>query len=234
LPLAFPEPGRDRRLDRHKAETHTLRVNLRGTILSLIAIGLVLLFAGTVVLQGWPRETKDRFPPEAMARMVEGPMSAVRERGLAQGDAAFERLVSGEKARDGSNRVRIADLHMAYGVELYMEWSAKNDIALLEASRDRIRASIPLYRAAFGPAHPEVALALNSFADVEIDLNGDESPAGKAALREALRIRRATLGAENAETLATEARLESLNPRRLGARGSADPNSAGSIADSIR
>jgi hypothetical protein len=191
-------------------------VSLRASILSLITIGLVLLFAGTVVLQGWPRETKDRFPPEAMARMVAGPMSAVRKHGLARGDAAFERLVAGEKVRDGSNRVRMADLHMAYGVELYNEWTAKNDPALLKASRDRIRASIPLYRAAFGSTHPEVALALNSFADAEIALNGDKSPQAEAALRESLRIRRATLGASNAETLAVEARLEGLHGRGNG------------------
>ncbi len=208
-------------------------MSIRAIILSLIAIGLVLLFAGTLAVQGWPGETKDRLPAEAMARMVEGPISAVRARGLAEGDAAFERLVAGEKGRDVSNRVRIADLHMAYGVGLYNLWSEKDDIALLQASRDRIRASIPLYRAAFGSAHPEVALALNSFADVDIELNGDASPQARAALREALRIRRATLGAENAETLATEARLENLDDRRSGAR-SPDHNSAGSIADAIR
>jgi hypothetical protein len=199
-------------------------VNLRVTILSAIAIGLVLLFAGAMVLQGWPRETKDRFPPEAMAWMVAGPMSAVREHGLARGDAAFERLLAGEKARDVSNRVRIADLYMAYGVTLYTEWTEKDDPVLLKASRDRIRASIPLYRAAFGSTHPEVALALNSFADVDLELNGDHSLEAEPALREALRIRRATLGAANAETLATEARLESIRGRGIGAR-SRDSNS---------
>jgi hypothetical protein len=198
-------------------------VSLRAIILSLIAVGLVLLVAGTLVVQGWPRETKDRFPPEAMARMVEGPMSAVRKHGLAEGEAAFERLL----AVEGSNRVRIADLHMAYGVELYNERIRKDDPVLLKASRDRIRASIPLYRAAFGSTHPEVALALNSFADVEIELNGEDSPQAEAALREALRIRRATLGDVNAETLATEKRLESIHGRRNRALGSRRANSGG-------
>jgi len=210
------------RLDHHKAESQTLRVSLRAIILSLIAVGLVLLVAGTLVVHGWPGETKERVPPEAMARMVEGPMSAVRQRGLAAGDAAFERLLAAKNARGPSNRVLIADLYMAYGVELYMEWTGEDGPELLQASRDRVRDSIPLYRSAFGSTHPEVALALNSFADVEIALNGDSSPQAEAALCEALRIRRSTLGAVNAETLATEARLESLDARRPGARGSRD------------
>ncbi len=203
-------------------------MTLRGTILTAIAFGLVLLLAGTLVVQGWPRETKDRIPAEAMARMVEGPMSAVRERGLAEGDAAFERLLASEKAPDPSNRVLIADLYMAYGVALHMEWTGTDDQVLLHASRDRIRASIPLYRAAFGSTHPEVALALNSYADVEIDLNGDDSPQAEAALREALRIRRATLGAINAETLATEKQLERIDGRGE-ARDSGIANSGRSL-----
>ena len=185
-------------------------MKLRGIILSAIVIALVLLFAGTLFLQGWPRETKDRLPPGAMARMVEGPMSAVRERGLAGGDAGFERLLATEETRSGSNKVKIADLHMAYGLGLYDVWSKTDDQLMLQASRDRIRDSIPLYRAAFGPAHPEVALALHTFADVDIELNGDVSPHAEVALWEALRIRRAALGAGNAETLATERRLESM------------------------
>ena len=185
-------------------------MTLRGTIITAIAFGLVLLLAVTLVVKGWPGETKDRLPSEAMVRMVEGPLSAVRERGLPAGDAAFERLLADKKARDASNRVLLADLYMAYGLALYMEWTEKDDPALLQASRDRIGASVSLYRAAFGSDHPEVALALNSFADVEIELNGDKSLQARAALEEALQIRRATLGAVNSETLATEARLESI------------------------
>lgn len=189
-------------------------MKLRTIILSTIAVGLVLLIAGTLIVDGWQRETKDRLPLEAMAKMVEGPISAVHKRGLAKGDATFERLVAVQRSSPG----RVADLYMSYGVGLFNEWSGSDDTTLLKASRERIQASIPLYRAAFGPVHPEVALALNSFADVEIELNGLGSPPARIALQEALRIRRATLGATNAETLATEARLECIDRRGREAR----------------
>lgn len=191
---------------------------MRNRILAAIAIVLVLLFAGTLILQGLPGETKDRLPPELLAEMVEGPMAAVRGRGLAEGDAAFERLVASER----SDRVRIADLTMAYGVELYNEWwETKENRALLQASRERIRSSVPLYRAAFGPAHPEVALALNSFADVEAELNGETSAQAEAALREALKIRSDALGPNHKETIATERDLENIQAVSTGAASGA-------------
>ena len=149
-------------------------------------------------------------------------MTAVRERGVAAGDAEFDRLLATEEAGSGSNSVRIADLHMAYGVELYLEGSGAEDKVLLQSSRDRIRASIPHYRAAFGYMHPEVALALHSFADIDIALNGEASPSAEIALWEALQIRRTALGAGHPETLATEARLESIRGKEIGAPGSGD------------
>lgn len=151
--------------------------------------------------------------------MVESAASAVRERGLAGGDAEFDRLLAIEKARNEPSGAGTADLTMAYGVELYHEWTRTDDELLLQASRDRIRASIAHYRAAFGPNHPEVALALHTFADVDIELNGEASPTAEIAFREALRIRRAALGAANPETLATEARLESISGQGNGRRG---------------
>lgn len=192
-------------------------MSLRFTILSAIAIGLVLLFTGALIWQGPPKETKDRIPPPAMARMVNGAASAVRERGLAGGDAEFDRLLAIERARSGSNGAGTADLTMAYGVELYDEWMESDDDTLLQASRDRILASIPHYRAAFGSNHPEVALALHSFAEVDFKLNGEASPTAEAALSEALQIRRAALGPTNPETLAAEERLESISGHGNGA-----------------
>ena len=178
----------------------------------VVAIGLVLLaFAAAIYLQISSRETKDRLSPQIMAQMVEGPMSVVRERGLAAGEAEFEQLLAVEVARHGSNSVRVADLYMAFGVELHAEWIATGDPALLQAARDRVWTAIPRYRAAFGPAHPEVAVALHSFAMVELQLHeGRSSPQAETALREAARIRRAALGPENPETLAAEAQLKSI------------------------
>ena len=158
-----------------------------------------------------PPETKDRLSPEAMERLVEGPMSTVREQGLAAGEARFEELRAAEAARSGPSSVAVADLLMAFGVELHMEWIMTEDRALLQASRDRVHQSIAAYRAAFGPDHPEVAVALHSFATVDIELHeGEATPEAEAALREALRIRRAKLGPQNHETVATEERFASL------------------------
>ncbi|HEV2746265.1 MAG TPA: tetratricopeptide repeat protein [Allosphingosinicella sp.] len=158
-----------------------------------------------------PPETKDRLSPDKMERLVAGPMAAVREDGLAAGDAVFERLRAAEAARSGPAGVGVADLLTAYAVELYGEWVSTEDRALLQASRDRLLAAITAYRAAFGPDHPEVAVALHSFADVDIPLNdGRATPQAEAALREALRIRRAALGPRHPETRAAEDRLASI------------------------
>jgi hypothetical protein len=158
-----------------------------------------------------PPETKDRLSPEQMERLVAEPMAVVRERGLGAGDAAFQRLVAAEEARSGRNSIKIADLLTAYGVELYLEGIMPDEPALLQASRDRLAAAAAAHRAAFGPNHPEVALALHSMADVDLELNGGRmTPRAEAALREALRIRRASLGPEDRETLATEERLSDV------------------------
>ena len=167
-----------------------------------------------------PPETKYRLPPEMMTEMVAEPMAALRAGGVAAGREAFEQLRRTAAARYGPESVRIADLHMAFGVELYMRSMITEDQELLRASRDYLHASIPAYRATFGTTHPDVALALNSYADVEIKLHGDRvTPQAEAALREALRIRLATLGPKNIETLATQDALATIDASKRGKRG---------------
>jgi hypothetical protein len=177
-----------------------------------------------------PPETKDRLSPERMERLVATPMAAVRERGLRAGDAAFQRLVAAEEARSGRNSVKIADLLTAYGVELYLQGILPDDRALLQASRARLAAAVAVHRAAFGPDHPEVALALTSMADVDVHLNkGRLTPRAEAALREALRIRRASLGPQHRETLATEERLAEIAP--ADPAGRSEPEAGGGAAE---
>jgi hypothetical protein len=180
----------------------------------IIAIALVVSAAAATFVYGSvgpPPETKDRLTPEAMERMVEGPIAAVRKYGLATGQAEFQRLLAGEEARSGSDSVRVADLLTSFGVGLYSEWDGADRQTMLEASRDYLNLAVSRYRNAFGPEHPEVAVALHSFADVDIELHENRAtPEAKAALQEALRIRRKTLGPEHHETRATEERLASL------------------------
>lgn len=201
------------------SEGHRNLLHMDGQMKFVLAVATVLSVAAAAYLWapfGRLPETKDRLTPEAMERLVEQPMETVREHGLAPGEAEFGRLRETAQARFGINSVEVADLLTAFGVELYKEWSATDDRALLQASRGYLQSAISGYRAAFGPDHPEVAVALHSFADVDIELHGGRSPAAEAALGEALRIRRAALGPRNHETRATEMRLASLGNLEVG------------------
>ena len=171
----------------------------------LVAIALFLLRPAP------PPETKDRLSPDAMKRMVQGPMKIVRERGLAMGRENFDRLLTSTESRSGAGSVRAADLVTAFAVELYLEGLNQDDDAEKLAARDYLRDAIPRYRKAFGPKHPEVAVALHTFADADVALHDNRlTPEAEGALEEALQIRRASLGPQDRETLATERRLTRL------------------------
>ncbi|MFN3945004.1 MAG: tetratricopeptide repeat protein [Allosphingosinicella sp.] len=182
-----------------------------------------------------PPETKDRLPPEMMERLVAEPIAAVRAHGIDAGRADFARLLSAEEARSGAASVEAADLHMSFGIGLFLLRTEEelDGRALLLASRDYVHASIDLYRAAFGPGHPEVAVALHSFADIEAEIHGQRlTPAAEAALREAVRIRRATLGARHAETRGAVRRLASLRNSEPDDSAGRAPDEAGTaVAD---
>lgn len=200
----------------------------------IFVAAVVAVLLAVTVYAAWPAapppETKDRLTSEAMEQMVAGPMAVVRKDGLASGRARFEQLLAAKEARYGRDSVQVADLITAFGVELYLDEMTTEDPAELQASRDYLRDAIPRYRKAFGPNSPEVAVALHSFADADISLHGKRlTPEAEAALREALRIRRAALGPDDRETRATEDRL---------ARAKRDapawpPNSAGSALEVV-
>lgn len=101
------------------------------------------------------------------------------------------------RARHGANSVQAADLLTAFGVGLYILGMDRAAISYLEAA-------IPAYRAAFGGAHPEVAVALNTYADAQSQLHPDNPPEGIDALREeAHRIQSAASGPRSLHALAT-------------------------------
>lgn len=180
---------------------------IRAVLLALpIALGMC-----SADVRARPPETGDRLDREAMERLSEGPIAAVREQGLAAGQAHFDRLLAAQAAHAGPSSVEVADLLMAFGVGLHWAWMDTREPAMLQASRDRIHESIAAYRAAFGRRHPMVAVALHTFADVDILLHDRKAtPQAMAALEEALQIRRAKLGPRNHETVATEERIASL------------------------
>ena len=145
--------------------------------------------------------TKDRLSTARMEELVARPMSLVEAKGLAAGQQAFEQDVSTARQRYGERSVEVADLLTSFGVNLYILGLDRDDLQLKQASLAYLEAAIPAYRASFGAAHPEVAVALNSYADVEIALQKDDPPANaEAALEEAYRIRVAALGPDHAET----------------------------------
>ncbi|HEY1607264.1 MAG TPA: tetratricopeptide repeat protein [Allosphingosinicella sp.] len=192
------------------------------------AAGLALVAAALAGCQKHIPETKDRLTPMAMEQMVEEPIAAVRNQGLASGQAKFEQLLVADEQRYGRDSVQVADLLTAFGVELYSLGFENDNQADSQASLNYLREAIPHYRKAFGPEHPEVAVALHSFADADINLNGGRlTPQAEGALEEALRIRRAALGPDNPETRATEARLA----RARKHLGSEPLNSAASALD---
>jgi tetratricopeptide (TPR) repeat protein len=160
------------------------------------------------------RETKDRWSDEQIENMVAGPMAAVRNGGLAQGEAAFDSLLKQAKARSGENSAQVADLITAFGVQLFTEGKMNGDSDLKNASIAHLKTAVNVYRAAFGRMHPEVALALTTYADAALGIDEDVVPPGsEEALEEAARIRLQTLGPSNAETRATYITLAELRGR---------------------
>lgn len=168
-----------------------------------------------------PPETKDRLSPEEMELLVERPITVVREGRLEQGRHEFERILARAAERHGARSVEVADLLTSFGVQLHMlESGAKEQ--QLDAAISYLARAVPAYRAAFGPDHPEVAVALHSYADL-LDIASPEDPpaAADAALEEAYRIRTARLGRSDPETVSALmrlARLRGLPSRTRGER----------------
>jgi hypothetical protein len=159
--------------------------------------------------------TNDRLSPESMDALVAGPMAALRKSGLAAAQKAFDALLADAVNKHGKGSVEEADLLTAFGVALDIEGIDRGDEKLERAALPYIERAIPAYRAAFGPRHPEVALALNSYATLLHNFHDKAlDPAAEAALVEAISIRTEKLGPDNPETKTAEAELAELrNPQ---------------------
>lgn len=167
-------------------------------------------------------ETKDRLTEAAMERLVAGPMEVVRTESLSAGEATFKRLLADTKLRKGPSSLEAADLLTSFGVELDVE-NSKPGSPESEAARRYLRDAVPAYVSALGPDHPEVALALNTSADMERQQSPDDpSPLVDSLLQQALQIRMRTLGPNNPETVATLTQL--ANVRSLPERLKRNPN----------
>lgn len=158
-----------------------------------------------------PRETKDRISAEALAEMVREPVDLVEAGRRAEADAAFRKLLAEAETHGKAGAIRAADLLTAYGIELYKEGDADEGGDTRRAAIPWLRKAVAATRSAWGPNHPETALALQNLADVLAKISPD-SPGAEAeqALREAYRIRVQALGAGNGETLYTAETLANL------------------------
>lgn len=194
----------------------------------------MILAALAVGLSGCERKisySKGRLTPEAIQQTVEGPIAVVRQKSLTDGIKAFNELRAAKEARYGKGSAQVADLFEAFGVQLFSVGFEDGQQAALPVSVDYLREAIPRYREAFGPKHPEVAVALHSLADAEIQLNGGQAtPEAQASLEEAVQIRRIALGTGDPETVAAEAALARAQKKRAGIRRPVD--SAGEAVDS--
>lgn len=192
--------------------------------------GLGLLATALVSCEQPLPYSKGRLTPKAMEKMVEEPIAAVRRQSLTSGQVKFEQLLAANEQRFGRDSAQVADLLEAFGVELYSLGFEDGQQAALPASVNYLREAVPHYRKAFGPEHPEVAVALHTLADANITLSGGRlTPEAQAALEEALRIRLTALGPNNSETRATEFRIAYAKKR---VHTSAPFNSAAGAADS--
>ena len=203
----------------------------------LAAFGLVLAPAAVTgqdrAPPGQTGETKDRLSDDRMSELVEVPIAAVEERGLTAGKAAFDRLLNAARRAHGAGSVEVADLLTSFGVRLYLLGASSNDRVLREASFFYLETAIQAYRAAFGPAHPEVALALNTYANGQYSFyENDPPPSVDAALEEAYRIRLAAFGPTNPETLASLRYLARIKGHPTRTRG--DPARIDAAADLFR
>lgn len=177
-------------------------------------------------------DTQGRLSHDQMDELVSEPMTIVQTRGLAAGKAAFERLLARARARHGARSVEVADLLQSFGVGLFGLGRNSED-RLQQESIPYLEAAISAYRAAFGSGHPEVAIALNTLADAQLEMDADDPPQSvEAAYEETYRIRLAAFGPTNINTLASLRYLASV--RGLPSRMHGDPVRIDAVASLFR
>ena len=174
--------------------------------------------ASVAAPQPEPPAPESRVSPDQFRAMVAGPNELMERGDLAGATAAFDRLLPQVAARHGPHSIEVADRLMAFGLILFM-----SDVD--EAKRlslDYFRRAIPAHRTAFGAGHPEVALAIGTYADAALQLSPDDPPADlDAALNEEYRIRVATRGSTDGVTMLTLLNIAEVRGTRSRTGGDA-------------
>jgi hypothetical protein len=176
----------------------------------LSALILILSACGT------PSRTQDRMPPERMEALVAAPLAWARAGDLPRAQQEFDALMA------RSDREDKGDLLEAFGVALFtVDVEGEAGIRLKRAAIPYLQRAIPATAERFGNAHPEVALALNTYGDALREVSpGDPPRQVDEAYEEAHRIRLDALGARNPETVYVLLRLAQV--RGLPSRTAGD------------
>jgi len=188
----------------------------------LVFVILGLIFAGTIAFsvaesrKAPPPEhggtTEDRLSEVEERRLVERPMALVNRGDVAGGQRQFEREYTAMAERKGQRSITLGDMLTSFGVGLWMEDYHAEAVPYF-------RRAVAAYRIS-APDEPDLALALNTLADaVYIDDDLPPPTEALAAMREALKIRRATLGPHNAETAVSYVRVGKLNGHPVNTEG---------------
>lgn len=148
--------------------------------------------------------TKDRLPTEQMFELVARPLSAAAQGHLDQADKLFEAQLANVQAEKGATSIEAADLLHAMGIALWISGQEAEEPDLRGAAVPYLRRSVQVAKAAWGPRHLEVALALNDYAVAAHQLCAQPPPADLlASMKEAYAIRLEALGGSNPETKQT-------------------------------
>jgi hypothetical protein len=163
-----------------------------------------------------PTYTKDRLSNERMAEMVAAPLARAEAGDLAGAQREFE----AQLARSGPQEA--PDLLTGFGLGLYIHGLENDSPPLMRSALPYLERAIPATATRFGAGHPEMALALTTYADALRKLSPQDPPrSADDAYARAYRIRARTLGRSNAETLYSLLRLAQV--RGLPARTGGDP-----------
>ncbi|WP_326524003.1 hypothetical protein [Sphingomonas sp.] len=179
----------------------------------VVALTLAVSAAAACAPQTTPGYDPDRLSEGRMEALVAGPIEHVRAGDLDRGIAELEQLRSAVKGADAAAALLRADIDESFGVLVDTEGQTEGPAALRAAAVPFLKRAVGEYRGAFGPAHPEVALALQSWADV---LRAVDPIANlenmRSAYCDAFRIRLAALGPDSAETGSALAEVMRLAP----------------------
>jgi hypothetical protein len=101
--------------------------------------------------------TTDRLPNEKLAAMVAGPIGLVRRGDFLAGEAALAASIERTRAARGPRSVEEHDLLIGFAIGLHEMERRAESLAYM-------RQAIGAAKLAFGPRHPETAVALHSYA----------------------------------------------------------------------